>query len=166
MERVRVTWRDSLQRINDLNAEFGDVPPLPADNARALVALAERAYGLTIPSEVIEFWDVQNGVEYDGNRLYRTDADLSVDIDPRDPSADGALIACNLLWHELPEHTRYTFLGDGNIDWFVYDTVSAKYLRLDKPSGDLVDAFETFREFLSAVLSGFMGITPDACRDS
>ncbi|PPF21169.1 hypothetical protein C5C34_13475 [Rathayibacter rathayi] len=70
-----------------------------------------------------------------------------------DVSTNNAIIASNVIWHEVEEQRRYTFLGDGNIDWFVYDIEREKYLILDKPSAEEVGTFDTFDEFFSAILT-------------
>ena len=154
-----MNWKECLGRVNEVNGRYGDAPPPPAKNARELVKLAESSYGLTIPVEFIVFWDIQNGLGYDGNVFYRTDADLSEEINPLDASTNNAIIATNIIWHEVEGQAQYTFLGDGNTDWFVYDIKSGKYLVLDKPSAEVMETFDTFDEFFSTILTRLIGQT-------
>lgn len=148
-----MNWTESLARINDINGKYGDRVPPPAENVGDFLDFARSVYGLVIPAEFAEFWKIQNGLEYDGNVFYHVDAEWVDDINPLDVATNNAIIASNIIWHEVEEQRRYTFLGDGNIDWFVYDVAREKYLILDKPSGEEMEIFDTFDEFFSAILT-------------
>ncbi|MDR6865500.1 hypothetical protein J2Y69_000082 [Microbacterium resistens] len=139
--------------INEINGKYGDSISPPVEDVGSFLYFARSVYSLVIPAEFAEFWRIQNGLEYDGNVFYHVDVELSDDINPLDVSTNNAIIASNIIWHGVEEQRRYTFLGDGNIDWFVYDIEREKYLILDKPSAEEMEMFDTFDEFFSAILS-------------
>lgn len=146
-------WQEALLVLARDRISRGRSNPEPARNVEEFVRFAASVCGLFIPAEFAEFWKIQNGLEHDGNVFYHVDAELSDDINPLDVSTNNAVIASNIIWHEVEEQRRYTFLGDGNIDWFVYDIEREKYLILDKPSAEEMEMFDTFDEFFSAILT-------------
>lgn len=148
-----MNWQDCLDKINATNEMFDEQTPPPVGNIDEVVTFAATVYNLHIPAEFAEFWKIQNGLEFDGNIFYHADSVLSDDIDPMDAATNNAIIASNIIWHENQDFSKYVFLGDGNIDWFVYDTERKNYLILDKPSGDMLEAFATFEDFFSTCLS-------------
>ncbi|GAB2024404.1 YrhA family protein [Lactovum odontotermitis] len=147
-----MTWKESLVELNKDNEQYGESANLPANNIDEVVAFAANKFHLCIPKEFTEFWKVQNGLEYDGNVFYQADIELFDDIDPLDMDTNNAIIASNIIWHENADFADYTFLGDGNIDWCVYDRRDKKYKILDKPSGEIIETFDTFDEFFSTYL--------------
>lgn len=154
-----MNWQTSLAKLNAINETFEEQAPPPAENIDEFLKFAAEIYGLHVPTEFTAFWQAQNGLEFDGNVFYHADSVLSNHIDPMDPATNNAIIASNIIWHENDEFSQYIFLGDGNINWFVYDAESKNYLILDKPSGDAVQVFETFEDFFSSYLAGLVDQT-------
>ncbi|QIM16610.1 hypothetical protein G7067_09650 [Leucobacter insecticola] len=148
-----MNWNDCLNRLNEVNEKYGHSAPPPAKKVYDFLSFARSRYGLFIPVEFAEFWKLQNGLEFDGNVFYHVDESSNEDIDPSDVSTNNSIIATNAIWRENEGNPRYTFLGDGNIDWYVYDTESGRYLVLDKSSAEIMETFDNFEEFFTTVLT-------------
>ncbi|MFV0429530.1 MAG: YrhA family protein [Arachnia sp.] len=153
-----MNWKQSLNQINEINMADGYDPPPPVSNVDEFVLLAKSAFGIIIPRAFTEFWTIQNGLEYDGHVFYGADVALTHDgRSTETPLVDIGVISLNRAWGAVGEENRYTYLGDSNLDWFVYEIESERYLRLDKPSADVIEVFEGFDEFFSSLLSGLAG---------
>ncbi|WP_271005175.1 YrhA family protein [Listeria seeligeri] len=81
-------------------------------------------------------------MEFNGIYLYG--------IDPDDNYLD--IIENNEIWHEVEENKKYLFLGDGNISWYVWDSEIDEFQVLDKPSGEVMETFESCNTMLIEAL--------------
>lgn len=63
------------------------------------------------------------------------------------------LIEDNQIWHEKEWNNQYIFLGESNINWYVYDFISGKYCELEDSSGREIEIFSNFECLVNKFLS-------------
>ncbi len=53
------------------------------------------------------------------------------------------IIENNEIWHDVIEHQKYLFFGDDDISWYVWDSEANEFQLLYKPSGEIMETFES-----------------------
>ncbi|MBC1746933.1 MULTISPECIES: YrhA family protein [Listeria] len=137
--------KDTILKLKQLMLEFDR--PIPS---RASVSEIEKfkewavdQFGEKVPWEkYIPFLEEVNSIEFNGIYLYG--------IDPDDNYLD--IIENNEIWHDVEENKKYLFLGDGNISWYVWDSEIDEFQELDKPSGEVMETFESCNAMLIEAL--------------
>lgn len=104
---------------------------------------AVEQFGEEVPWEkYVPFLEEVNSIEFNGIFLYG--------IDPDDSNLD--IIENNEIWHDVEENKKYLFLGDGDISWYVWDSEIDEFQELDKPSGEVMEIFESCNAMLIEAL--------------
>lgn len=145
-------WKDKIEQIRkgkqarhkDLNAGASDIE---------IKKIKEKAYnelGKQLPQDYIDALKYINGLEYNGFIFYGVDEEL-LSVPPKQHI--NGLVINNLDWYENEEQRNYLFLGDSDINWYVFEPGSNRYLVLDKPSGRIIENFESFSELLNSLLN-------------
>lgn len=137
--------KDTISKVKQVMLEFDR--PIPS---RASVGEIEKfkewaveKFGEEVPWEkYIPFLDEVNSIEFNGIFLYG--------IDPDDSNLD--IIENNEIWHDVEENKKYLFLGDGDISWYVWDSEIDEFQELDKPSGEVMETFESCNAMLIEAL--------------
>ncbi len=135
-------WNEKLQEIKKMEAIFcGDINDGATDEEvqRFLKEIEGSFRGAHLHSYVNVLKQV-NGLEFNGFILYGIDSYL---LNKEPKQSINGFIDNNEVWHENEWEKEYIFLGDSNISWYAYDIVSDKYVELDKPSGAILEEFDT-----------------------
>lgn len=144
-------WKDKVEQIRkrrqtrhkDLNAGASTIE-IKNLQEKALNDLEKQ-----IPEDYINVIKYINGLEYNGFILYGIDEELLI-TSPKQHI--NGLVANNLDWYENEDQKDYLFLGDSDISWYVYVPNSNCYLELDKPSGSIIEEYESFADLLNTFL--------------
>jgi SMI1 / KNR4 family (SUKH-1) len=102
---------------------------------------------VALPSSYSKFLQTTNGLDFNGLVIYGVD---QVFLEKKDATDFQGFIETNNLWHENDWQKQYIFYGDSNTAWYGYDQVENEYVELDKPSGTLIQTFESFDSMLSS----------------
>ncbi|SHM58756.1 YrhA family protein [Gracilibacillus kekensis] len=87
-----------------------------------------------------------NGLDFNGLVIYNAN--------PADEN--NGFIGANEIWQENEWENNYLFFGDSNISWYCLDIDNNKFLELDKPSGDIVEEYESFDEMMNEALKSVL----------
>jgi hypothetical protein len=52
--------------------------------------------------------------------------------------------------------SNYLFFGDSNISWYCLDIDNNVFLELDKPSGDIVEEYNSFQEMINEAIKSVL----------
>jgi hypothetical protein len=111
--------------------------------------IQQKLGNMALPESYIEFLKKVNGLDFNGLVIYGVDEvllDKEVDEDIH------GFIETNELWYENDWQKQYIFLGDSDTAWYSYDLKDGIYVELDKPSGTLIQLFDSFDSMLSDAL--------------
>lgn len=144
-------WKDKLQEIIRRRERRNKKINNGCSNEELDIFKKEvkRKFNHDLPEGYIEFLHMINGLDDNGLVIYCID-DFIIQ-EKNNQKVDG-YIETNEIWYENEDQKKYMFFGDGNISWYCYDTEINKYVELDKPSGELVEEFDTFEEMISCAL--------------
>lgn len=87
-----------------------------------------------------------NGLEFNGLVIYNAN--------PADDN--NGFIGANEIWKENEWDGNYLFFGDSNISWYCLDADNYAYLELDKPSGDIVEEYNSFEEMIKEAMESVL----------
>lgn len=104
---------------------------------------------IILPNSYIEFLKKVNGLHFNGLVIYGVDEVL---LDEKVDEDIHGFIETNELWYENDWQKQYVFFGDSDTAWYCYDRKENVYVELDKPSGTLIQSFESFDSMLSDAL--------------
>jgi hypothetical protein len=112
-------------------------------------AIQQKLGDIVLPEAYIEFLKKVNGLDFNGLVIYGVD---HVFLDKELDEDIHAFIETNDLWYENEWQKQYIFFGDSDTAWYAYDQKENMYVELDKPSGTLMQSFESFDLMLSDAL--------------
>jgi hypothetical protein len=93
-------------------------------------------------SEYIDFVKTINGLNYNGLYIYSLNKKINYNI----------FESNEIWWNENEELKQYIFLGDDDISWYCINQNNGKYYLLDKPSGDIMNEYDTFDKIVIKAL--------------
>lgn len=96
-------------------------------------------------SQYLELLNIANGINFNGLFLYS--------IKDED---DHNIYQSNRIYWEDDDQTDFIFLGDDSISWFCFNINNMKYYILDKPSGTIIEEFDSFFNMLDVVLESII----------
>lgn len=85
-------------------------------------AKVKERYGVDLPSEYQEFLLRVDGFEFNGYHLLGTSEERGDYL---------SMIEVNETFHENENLKRYWFYGTSDMDWYVFDKVTVRYLVID-----------------------------------
>lgn len=145
-------WLDKLKKVQELCKEYS-FPCVnsgaPEEIISSWAVQVQNTLGIRPPQEFIDVLHHTNGFEWNGFILYGVDRGAF----PTAPTYSVyGLIEQNEIWYEVESQRAYLFLGESNISWYVYEITTGRYLELDNPSGNEVEAFDSCAEMLEKLL--------------
>lgn len=87
-----------------------------------------------------------NGLEFNGLVIYNARSD----------DENNGFIGANEIWRDNEWNSDYLFLGDSSISWYCLDITNNVFLELDKPSGDVVEKYNSFEEMINEALKNVL----------
>lgn len=136
-------WKEKLQDIENEKKRYNETLNKGIKSEEISILTARNIDDdIFIPDAYINFLSRMNGFEFDGCVLYGI-KNLSCS---KDMIFD--LFEYNEIWHESFNKRKYTFLGETNLCWYVYNKTNQKYNRLDIPSGYILNEYDTLNDML------------------
>ena len=65
-------------------------------------------------------------------------------------------IGVNEIWQDNEWNNNCLFFGDSSIFWYCIDIDKYVFLELDKPSGDIVQEYNSFEEMINEALKSVL----------
>ncbi|MEK3889368.1 YrhA family protein [Bacillus sp. FSL K6-3431] len=87
-----------------------------------------------------------DGLDFNGLVIYNARAD----------DKNNGLIAANEIWYENEWQRSYLFFGDSSISWYCLDIDNNYFLELDKPSGDIMEQYNSFNEMIKNAMNSVL----------
>lgn len=145
-------WKDLLIEIEKNEEKYGSSLRNPASDTEIIKmkqTIQQKLGNIVLPGSYIQFLKKINGLDFNGLAIYGVDETL------RDKEVDEEVhgfIEINELWYENDWQKQYIFFGDSDTAWYCYDLKESVYVELDKPSGTLIQSFDSFDSKLSDAL--------------
>ncbi|MGM0805624.1 MAG: YrhA family protein [Bacillota bacterium] len=143
-------WKDLLLEIKKIEEKYESLFRNPACDSEIMKMknnVEQNLISVALPSSYIKFLQTTNGLDFNGLVIYGVD---QVFLEKKKAIDIQGFIETNNLWHENDWQKQYIFYGDSNTAWYGYDQVENKYVELDKPSGTLIQTFDSFDSMLSS----------------
>lgn len=102
-------------------------------------------YGSINIDEYVYLVKLANGLNFNGLVIYSIKKDLEENI-----------YNSNEIWHENENLKSYLFYADADIAWYCFDTINGVFCELDKPSGEVMQTYETFNDMIGSALDSVM----------
>lgn len=145
-------WKKILEKIRGIEERYGSSLRRPAAEAEIIKMnhkIKDELGDVVLPSSYIEFLKNVNGLDFNGLVIYGVDEKL---LDSEVEEDIHGFIETNGLWYENDWQKQYIFFGDSDTAWYCYDQKECLYVELDKPSGTVIESFESFDTMLSNAL--------------
>lgn len=97
-------------------------------------------------SEYEKLLKIVNGLEFNGLVIYNAKSD----------DETNGFIEENEIWRDNEWDSDYLFFGDSSISWYCFDIDNCVFLELDKPSGDIVEEYESFRDMINEAIKSVL----------
>lgn len=91
--------------------------------------------------EYISFLKETNGFEFNGVIVYSIKN-----------KTDNNIYDANEEWKNEGSFDKFIFFGDNDSTWYCYDLDTKKFCELDKPSGEIMNSYNSFSEMLDSLL--------------
>ncbi|NEN75797.1 hypothetical protein F9B74_05590 [Pelistega sp. NLN82] len=137
-------WKNQLEAIKGEKKGYGEHLNKGLTEEEIFIYL-ENKKKLLIPKEYINFIKMMNGFEFDGCILYGFQKNHPEDNMEKQIFD---LFEYNEIWHKTLSEKTYTFLGETNVCWYVYNKETNKYNILDMPSAYMISECTTLDEML------------------
>jgi len=142
-------WKDLLIEIEKIDKKYGSSLRNPASDTEIITMnhnIQQKLGNIILPKSYIELLKIINGLDFNGLVIYGVDEVL---LDKEVDENIHGFIETNELWYENYWQKQYIFFGDSDTAWYCYDLKESVYVELDKPSGTLIQSFESFDSMLS-----------------
>ncbi len=145
-------WEKLVGEIRKTEEKYGSSLRRPVADAEIIKMnhkIKDELGDVVLPSSYIEFLKNINGLDFNGLVIYGVDEKF---LDSKLEEDSQGFIETNRLWYENEWQKQYLFFGDSDTAWYCYDQKEDLYVELDKPSGTLIESFESFDTMLSNAL--------------
>lgn len=141
-------WQEYLEKVKEAkkgrNWEKGASLLQITSYARKV----KKEFGAELPKAYREFLQLTNGMVYNGHNIYGIRGEEEAEMDLIEQTRDFG----SEDWTE-----NYLFLGDSDMDLYVYDTEGDTYDVMD-PGGEVWESFDTCEELLEYILKSSLGL--------
>lgn len=141
-------WKELLIEVEKIESKYDSSLRNPVSNSEIIKmkqTIQKRLGNIIIPESYIDFLKNVNGIDFNGLVIYGVDETL---LDNEVDEEVQGFIETNKLWYGKNRQKQYIFLGDSDTAWFCYDLNKRVYVKLDKPSGTLIQFFDSFDSML------------------
>lgn len=135
-------WQEKLKMIENEKRQYDEFLNTGVTRDKIINILSLNLNKIFILEPYIDFLNKMNGFEFDGCILY------GIKFKAHNKENIFDLFQNNKIWYETFDRKTYTFLGETNTCWYVYNKISNKYCRLDMPSGDILNQYDTLNDML------------------
>lgn len=154
---MRRAYEDSLERIREQNASFGDPnqPQAPADALARLTVEARETLDYDVPDDYLHFLRLSDGLHFNGFSVF---ASSTVPIAGYTDRFIGGFVDSNLRFRNSPVHRHLIVFGESGDDAYVYDTRTRTFALVDHPSLDVLETFGSFDEMMASLLERALNV--------
>lgn len=148
-------WLESLTSIRDIEVKYSETLRRAASDEEiaALKKEAIRKLGTTpLPHSYMTFLKQVNGLDFNGLVIYGVDGYL---LSTASDDVYG-FISMNEIWRENKEQKQYIFFADSSIAWYCLDLESNVYVELDKPSGTVMETYDSFDSLIYTAIQSVL----------
>lgn len=145
-------WKELLIEVEKIEEKYGSSLRNSAINTEIIKLnhnIQQRLGDIVLPESYIEFLKEVNGLDFNGLVIYGIDELL---LDEKVEEDIHGFIEMNEIWYDNDWQKQYIFFGDSDTAWYCYDLKERGYVELDKPSGNLIQSFNSFDSMLSNAL--------------
>jgi hypothetical protein len=145
-------WKDLLIEIEKIEMKYGSSLRNPVSDTEIMrmnQTIQQKLGNIVLAESYIGFLKKVNGLDFNGLVIYGVDETL---LDNEVDEEVQGFIETNELWYENDWQKQYIFFGDSDTAWYCYDLKEGVYVELDKPSGTLIQFFDSFDSMLSDAL--------------
>ena len=145
-------WKDLLIEVDKIEDKYGSLLRKPASDTEIIKmnqTIQEKLGKIELPESYIGFLKKINGLDFNGLVIYGVDEallDMEVDEEVH------GFIETNEICYENDGQKQYVFYGDSDTAWYCFDLKMNVYVELDKPSGTLIQSFDSFDSMLKDAL--------------
>jgi len=141
-------WEQHLQMIREKMKKYGyALNNGVAENV--ILPFKDAVYekfNYLLPSDYLEFLKLMNGFDFNGSIVYGIDQEFA---DNTTCQEINGFISYNEIWYENEWLKKYAFLGEGEMNWYVYNIENNQFQLLDKPSGSLLEEYSSFNALIN-----------------
>jgi len=145
---MKNTVRKKLEIINNDANQYGETIFKNADKEDVLYFekwWSTEMKNIGQPKEYLDLIKEINNFDYDGLSFYSIDK-----------KNDNNFYKNNEIYWENEYLREYIFLGEDSISWYCQSLVENHFLILDKPSGSIIEEFETLSEMIIKALESIL----------
>ncbi|MGJ3197456.1 YrhA family protein [Peribacillus frigoritolerans] len=145
-------WNELLIKVEKMESKYDGSLRNPVSNSEIIKmkqTIQQKLGNIIIPESYFEFLQNVNGLDFNGLVIYGVDEIL---LDNEADEEVQGFIETNELWYENDWQKKYIFFGNSDTAWYCYDLNKRVYVELDKPSGTLIQFFDSFDSMLSDAL--------------
>lgn len=102
-------------------------------------------YGEIDVDDYIYLVKLANGIDFNGLVIYSIKN-----------QSESSIYDSNEIWHENDNLKSYLFYADSDITWYCFDVSNKVYCELDKPSGEVIQIYQTFNDMINVALDSVM----------
>lgn len=138
-----------INDIAEIEAKYDEILPAPVtiEEQEILKNGSTGLFGKDIPIESYsQFLNKVNSLQHNGLFLYG--------VNTQNDNLD--IIEKNKIWHDVIEYQKYLFFGDDDTSWYIWDSEVNEFQLLDKPSGEIMEIFESCNAMLIEALQTAM----------
>lgn len=145
-------WKKLLEEVKKIEEKYGD--SLRRQSSQSEITklqdkIKEKYGNILLPETYVEFLKMANGIDFNGLVVYGIDEHLQ---DKDKVENVQGFMETNEIWHENDWHRQFIFFGDSDTAWYCYNLNENVYMELDKPSGTLINTYDSFDNMLTDAL--------------
>lgn len=137
-------WKELLIEIKKIEEKYGSSlrnPVTDVEISKLQLDIQEKLGKLELPKSYVDFLKTANGLDFNGLVIYGVDVNL---LDDHEGEELQGFVETNKIWHENDWQKQYIFFGDSDTAWYCLDLKKEIYHELDKPSGTLIQSYDSF----------------------
>ncbi|KAF0817662.1 MULTISPECIES: YrhA family protein [unclassified Cytobacillus] len=145
-------WKELLIEIKKIEEKYGSSlrnPVTDVEISKLQLDIQEKLGKLELPKSYVDFLKTANGLDFNGLVIYGVDVNL---LDDHEGEELQGFVETNKIWHENDWQKQYIFFGDSDTAWYCLDLKKEIYHALDKPSGTLIQAYDSFDSMFNEAL--------------
>lgn len=144
-------YQEILSKIASRVRSYGRElqPPCSPEQLQRFRDLARAELQVEIPQAYVDFLHLHNGLDWNGFSIYATE---TVSIAGRKDRIILGCVEANLIRREYPKWRQFLILGTTGDDEYCLEITTSRYVIVDAVSTDIVEAFPSFEELITAAL--------------
>lgn len=145
-------WKSLLTEIEGIEKKYGHSLRGPVSDQEIVKfkqGVQDKFNNVQLSESYIEFLKICNGLDFNGLIIYGVDVNV---LEKGKEEDTNGWMETNELWYENDWQKQFIFYGDSDTAWYGFDINKGLYVELDKPSGTLIQSFDSFDSMLDEAL--------------